>query len=1018
MRLAETLYETAAGLYETNGSQAHAKRARARALFTAFWIKEDPMERRDIIGRCISLASDASQGFESRDDKGSLAETHYDILTYRKEALSFPTDRTTLVNLFNETLETGWKVIDEFEKLGESELHLESLNTMVWLYELADEILGQPEYLELEKKIERLNQQVPQLSKTATPYAISLRDELTAWLAMDLEGDALKALKLFEMAASGAEALKDSYTIGRLFTALSGVLRWVALGEEYVEKRRELLQKALSLASSAIRNLEISSHGNWLKLAYGRYAEAQTYLALSVETDVDKKRSLLREAVQTAKGGMTYENHGWQAGVGHELSKAMYFLARMGVGPSDKAQLLKEALPIREEVVRIHEVLSPHSWARGVMLNYLALVKAEVSESEQDTARKAGLLRSAILDMEKCVELCTGWVADQMIPPGRMRALAQYVEWYGDALFQLYRLVPEPEKIKLAVKAYEDAIEHLAESETLAPVGAVRWKIAQVNDTIGDYMEASRSFSKAGEDYRLAVERTPALGSAFEELALYMDAWAQIEEARFNHDEEQYSLASGNYTKAATTLKKTRSWRHLSNHYGACSLLEQAEMLSRDRAEGDSIKSFHSAKAAFEEARKELRNKLDEAPAEEKKALKDWLDITGRREKYCLGRTQLEEAKLLDREGEEEPSGAKYRSAARVFEALLSKDSDEQTRRELQMLVFSCEAWTKMKEAEVTASPQLYSEAAEFFAKVEEIAPRKRFRLLALADASMCRALESGTRFRRTRDVHLYSEIKRRLETAADYYQEAGFDKAADWTRATQRLFDALVYMADAEIKRDRKKKTELYHLAEKHLEMAAKLYQEAGFPSKNREVLRHLTRVREEKELLLTPVEALAENPAVTEVSVAPVSLKRDKAIGLERFEMANVVGSLWVSHKELHVGSDLTLELEMANVGKTAATLIRLENVAPRGFDLDRQKTTYPTENGSIDMRGRRLEHLKTHEVKIGLKALRKGTFELRPRILFVDEKGNQGTFEMEPAAITVRELGITGWIKGPSR
>ncbi len=108
--------------------------------------------------------------------------------------------------------------------------------------------------------------------------------------------------------------------------------------------------------------------------------------------------------------------------------------------------------------------------------------------------------------------------------------------------------------------------------------------------------------------------------------------------------------------------------------------------------------------------------------------------------------------------------------------------------------------------------------------------------------------------------------------------------------------------------------------------------------------------------------------------------------------------------------------MELEMANVGKTAATLLKLENLAPQGFELDRQKIPHRVEDNYIDMKGKRLEYLKTHEVKVPMRALKKGTFEIRPRILFVDEKGSYRSYDFEPAALTVRELGISGWLKGP--
>ncbi len=155
-----------------------------------------------------------------------------------------------------------------------------------------------------------------------------------------------------------------------------------------------------------------------------------------------------------------------------------------------------------------------------------------------------------------------------------------------------------------------------------------------------------------------------------------------------------------------------------------------------------------------------------------------------------------------------------------------------------------------------------------------------------------------------------------------------------------------------------------------------------------------------------------------MSDVAVAAISLTRDKATGLERFEGANVVGSMTVSEKEVHAGEDLTLDLEIANMGKAAASLIRIESVGAKGIEPAKEKTPYHIEDNAINMRGKRLEYLKTHQIKIILQARRKGAYEIRPRIVFVDEKGNQGSYEFEAATVTVRELGVLGWIKGPGR
>lgn len=835
---------------------------------------------------------------------------------------------------------------------------------------------------------------------------------------MDVDGDYVKALGLLEAALSTAQRTNDSLVIGRVFEQALYSARWAGgVGGGALEEpvaRREVLEKGLGFAPNAIKNLEIPFHGAYLDFAYTEFAECHVHLATVVETETGKRVDHLRKAIEIARKGVTYKNYTKLSGVGHALSKSMYFLATMNVDQDEKIQLLRDALPIREETVRVKDLFTPHSWDRGVMRNYLALIKAELSNIEHDQRVKIELLQGAVSDMQECVDQCAKWATT----PGFIRALSYYDEWYGDILLQLYGLTGETATGQRSINAYSDAISYLSRSEQVGPIAAIRWKIAKAYDTLGEYRGALEAFGKATESYRLGAKKIPGLASVFEELASYMDAWVEIEDARIHHNEEQYSSAAEHYAKAATMLQATRTWSHLSQHYIACSFLERGEALSRQERQDASIESFSAAVKAFQDARADIEGNLKESHESHEKDLNDWLKVTNGRERYCLGRVDLEQAKILDKKGEESASSVKYRSASEIFRALLVEAHSEQDRRETETLVLSCDAWARMKEAEAKASPELYAEAAELFLKAKEVTTKEKFRLLAVANASICRALESGTRFLLTRDAQLYSSIKKQLETSADYYEKAGFENASDWTRATQRLFDALVYLSSAEVEVEPKKKTELYHLAEKHLELAARLYGEAGFPSRREEALKQLKRAREEKELLLTPIEALAENPAVSGVSVTPISLTRDQALGLERFETANIVGNLIVPQKELNVRADFTFELEIANVGKTAATLIKLENIVPEGFELDREKNPYRIEDNFIDMKGKRLEYLKTHEVKIALKAIRKGAFELRPRILFADEKGNYRSYEFEPAALNVRELGISGWIKGPSK
>ncbi|TMI09951.1 hypothetical protein E6H34_00520 [Candidatus Bathyarchaeota archaeon] len=550
------------------------------------------------------------------------------------------------------------------------------------------------------------------------------------------------------------------------------------------------------------------------------------------------------------------------------------------------------------------------------------------------------------------------------------------------------------------------------------------WNLSDyVNDATGkirskgDHHAASNAFKKAAEDYRLGAKKVPGLAPLFSELSAYMEGWSLVEEARLRHGQEQYLPAAEDYARAADLFQKTGTWDHLSKHYTGSSLLERAEALSREEKEEDALKMFASATEAFRDAQTILRTKRDQvSQAQERKELDNWYEASRALQKYCMGRVELEEAKVLDKKGKEEESGARYSSASNSFRELMSEAQTEQIRIELEALTLFCEARCKMKEAETRASPEVYAEAADLFTRAEKVTQAKTFRHVALASSSICWALESGTRFRRTRDTQLYSEIKKYLETATDYYEAAGWQNAADWTRATGKLFDALVYLTDAAIERESKKKTELYHLAEKHLQLSARLYGQASFPVKRDEALRLLDRARQEKELLLTPIEALSGNPALTRVPGTPDSLIRGQPGSLESFEDAKVVGNLGVVGKDFNVGSDLTVELEVANVGKSAARLIKLENIAVVGLQLDRRRIPGQVNDDFIDMKGKKLEYLGAHEVRIPMKAVRSGVFQLQPRILFVDEKGNYRSSLFGPLFVTVRELGISGWLKGP--
>jgi len=157
-----------------------------------------------------------------------------------------------------------------------------------------------------------------------------------------------------------------------------------------------------------------------------------------------------------------------------------------------------------------------------------------------------------------------------------------------------------------------------------------------------------------------------------------------------------------------------------------------------------------------------------------------------------------------------------------------------------------------------------------------------------------------------------------------------------------------------------------------------------------------------------------------ITKEGIKPLEKKivKTRMGARERFENADIQVNLILGGREVKVGDYVDIEIELVNVGKASAQLIKVEDIIPEGFELKSFPAICRVEDSYLDMKGRTLSPLKTQELKLVLKPLAKGSFELKPRILYLDEAGKYKSHEPEPVTITVQELGIRGWLRGPTR
>jgi tetratricopeptide (TPR) repeat protein len=146
------------------------------------------------------------------------------------------------------------------------------------------------------------------------------------------------------------------------------------------------------------------------------------------------------------------------------------------------------------------------------------------------------------------------------------------------------------------------------------------------------------------------------------------------------------------------------------------------------------------------------------------------------------------------------------------------------------------------------------------------------------------------------------------------------------------------------------------------------------------------------------------------------PPTQAHEKAVSPENLEYVYLQSNVTATPRELKIGESLELEIEVSNARKEGTVLLtKIVEVIPEGFALAKKPEVYRVEGNCLNLKEKRLEPSKKEEVKLVLTPKVQGTFQIKPKILYLDENGREKTCEPKPVSITVKELGIKGWLKG---
>jgi predicted amidohydrolase len=1013
---ASRAHRTAAQLFEKEDSNSGEKSAQchAAAEYESSWLASNCSEKIKLLDNCRILVRKSLAAYEGVRDKLSYGKTCATFLFSLYERLNIASGAEEKRTVGHEGIDCAEKTISILSESGNKNeliLALSAASLQSWYLAniteqedkrktLADRSLGYSEKaLALSKHIDNA-------------YSIAMSRWAAAmsklFFTEDIESSMQQAQEMLQQGC----ILRDNYVKGVALNLLAFVTDWMILKEATPEKKKEKCEEGIKFAEESVRYLQLVCQDSLIAETQSYQVEAYSTLARDIEVEMDRKRAFSGKAIEIGRKGL---EHAVRSGspdatgsILHALSKALHYYSDLEPRKDIRKELLEEALTHRRGYLEIVEKTFPsNDWVLGVGKYYAGLVGTELSKLEMNDEKKITLLQRGISDMGQGVAYCTKWISSRPVP-SLIVTVAEFEDNLGGRLTELYSLTGNVEDLRRAIEAYCGAAERFEKTDLPSREAECNWKIARNKDYMGNYEEAAESFIAASRQYTRAAKKIHQFSEFFLEYASYMEAWSEIEAAKSAHRDEEYLEAKSHYENAAKLLEHSKLWCYLSPNFGAWSLLEHAEDLSRNEKTKESMEAFKEAVKLFAMSRQTVekeRLQLERSEViDEKEMVNELAQISNAREEYCLGRIAVEEAKILDAQGDHAASSRKYGYAIQRFQKAIDVSKHESDMLELKPIICLCRAWQTMTRAEAEASPNLYLEASKLFDEAKQNSYDEKAKLLAMGHSWFCKALEAGARFEGSRDVGLHLTATQHLESATNYYIRAGFEVGSEYAIATQRLFDGYAYMDNASKETDPEKRAKYYTMAEKVLKISAQSYLKAKHDEKAKQVQALLDRVQEKRELAASLTEVLhAPGIASSTASFAIPTPAQEKAVGLERFEHANIQAHLTVP-EEVPMEQDVEFQLDLVNVAKNFGLLVRIDGFMPIGFKLTAISPEYAIDDGSISLGGKRFESLKVESIKISARATDFGIFKISPQVIYIDETGQFRTCFPDVAHVKV--------------
>ena len=919
-----------------------------------FWLASNPSEFQQNIKEYTNLAEKAIQIFYELNDEYELARAYFLATFYYSYNLGNVGSK--FEDFRQKSQEYSKKALDLSQQIGDPYLIGESLSSASWGAQNQD-VMRDPKLM-----IEHYN----------------------------------NAIKYGKIAKNNMIITGGKSMLALLLSVQANVL------EDPLEQK-ENLKKAIKLIQETKHQREVSESVVGFWVFYRDYNISINHLA-AIETDPKIKQDLLEMAIKVNQEGLK-RLQGWKFFSGTLLGgmgTSLQLFSKTKSEIEEKRKLLQKAKHYAKKTITFAKEMHSfrYSYIAGCYFG-LATVDNDLAAIETEIKLKIGLLKDAVRSIEK---------ANALAEKGNFFELRGiFHDFLGSLLVQINLISKKENTLFRAIESYQKASLHFEKAEMPTHIAESNWRIAQIYDKLSEFQKASNNYNLAAKAYELSSKKMPQLQEFYNNYSKYMKAWSQIEQAKYSHFIEDYYKAKKHYENAANLHELAKPWGYLATNYYAWANMEEAESLSRRENTQQARHKFQKAYEKFCNSEESIQQKLETITSPDEKEMTQRLfEASGFRRNYCQARILMEDAKLLGREGKYLQSSKSYGEAAQNFSAIAEKLDVEAERKELEYVTILCRAWQKMAHGEETSSSKPYIDAAELFEKAKIYSYTQKASLWALGNSNFCRGLAAGIEYQTGLDRKEHEKAKAFMETASTNYLKAGFKTGSEYAKATQRLFDAYLFMNQAEIEADQEKRAKHYQIAENLLQISAGSFMKAKQPEKTAQVQEILANVREEKALAVSLSQVMqAPTIASSTMSFTAPTPTREASVGLESFEHANVQGNLVGSVNEVKVGESFCLSVEFVNAGREPALLMRVEDFVPSDFVVVKKPEIYRIEETTLNLKGKQLAPLKLVEVKLTLQPSKKGNYQLKPRVYYLDEFGQNKSLQLKTLEIQVEEV-----------